>query len=507
MTSSALVPGRLVVGYGSESGTARALARRLGAALVQAGHPADVQCLDECGITALGHGDALIAVTSSFGDGEPPANAATVLQQLHAKPACSGVRHAVFGLGDTAYPRFCGFSRDLDQLLLERGSQPLLQRVDADQGHEAFFQRWLAGLLAVLGGNAPVGGDLGLQIIAYGQTRSFSAPLLDRRRLSTGGQPAWHLQLDLRGSGMHCQAGDTLYVLPRNDPGLLDALARWYGQPEAATLLQDRELRRPTKAVLRALARRCDAGALLELLKTSHRRALDAYLWDTDMLDILQDHADPQRLPLGELHALLPPCLPRAYSIASHADAQGVELCVREVAYVARSRPRRGTATGWLLHGPAQVDVYSRRNPAFRLPPDPAVPLLMVGTGTGIAPLRGLLQEMEAEGARETHLVFGEKHAATDYLYRHELERWCQRGDLASLRTAFSRDGQAKYYVQDALQAHAAEVAQLLQRGAHLYLCGSKAHLETAIETTLDAIVPGSWNALRQDGRLHCELY
>ncbi|PSD25559.1 sulfite reductase flavoprotein subunit alpha, partial [Stenotrophomonas maltophilia] len=200
---------------------------------------------------------------------------------------------------------------------------------------------------------------------------------------------------------------------------------------------------------------------------------------------------------------------PRAYSIASHPCHDQLSLCVREVRYTLRGRERFGTATGSLLHGGDHAQVYCRSNPGFHLPDTGQAPLLLVGTGTGIAPLMGLMQELQANACeREVHLVFGEKHRQHDYLYRDQLQDWHTRGVLAGLHTAFSRDGVEKVYVQHVLQQRAAEVRDVLARGGHLYLCGNKRHLEGAVREAIDAIGgEGRWDALRNEGRTHCELY
>ncbi|KAF1016875.1 MAG: Sulfite reductase [NADPH] flavoprotein alpha-component [Stenotrophomonas maltophilia] len=500
-------PARLLVGFASESGNARALAERLGADLQPQG--AQVLPLNAIDVAGLGPGDVLLAVVSSFGDGEPPANGERFFEALQQLPALPGLRYAVFGLGDTGYPRFCGFSKALDAALHARQAQPLLQRVDADLGYAAFYQQWLPLLQRVLAGDAEAGRGLCLQVTPYAEANAFAAPVLERRRLNSHGPAAWHLQLDISGSGMAYRAGDTLHVVPQNDSALLQALASWYGDAAAHRLLQDRELRLLGKGVLREIARLGGSEALKGLLKISRKRELDAYLHGLDLLDVLQDHATPAIVPLAVLVALLSPCLPRAYSIASHPGNGRLSLCVREVRYALRGRERAGTATGSLLHGAASASVYCRANPGFHLPGQGDAPLLMVGTGTGIAPLMGLLQELQAGGrAPETHLVFGEKHREHDFLYREQLQDWHARGLLAGLHTAFSRDGTEKVYVQHVLQQQAGQVKALLARGGHLYLCGNKAHLESAVRQAIDAIAgEGHWNQLRSEGRAHCELY
>lgn len=224
---------RLLVGFASESGNARALAQRLGADLQP--HAPQVLAFNDIDVASLGHGDVLLAISSSFGDGEPPANGEQFFETLRQTPTLSGLRYAVFGLGDTGYPSFCGFTKALDAALSERQAQPLLHRVDADLGYEQFFQQWQPVLGQVLDGDVSAGQDLHLQVTAYGEDNAFAAPILERRRLNSSDPAAWHLQLDIAGSGMAYRAGDTLHVVPENDPALLQALATWYGDTAAVT--------------------------------------------------------------------------------------------------------------------------------------------------------------------------------------------------------------------------------------------------------------------------------
>ncbi|HBS56640.1 MAG TPA: sulfite reductase flavoprotein subunit alpha, partial [Stenotrophomonas sp.] len=154
--------------------------------------------------------DVLLAISSSFGDGEPPANGEQFFDSLRQAAELPGLRYAVFGLGDTGYPSFCGFTKALDTALSERKAIPLLHRVDADLGYEQFFQQWRPVLGQVLQGDVAAGQDLRLQVTAYGEDNAFAAPILERRRLNSQGPAAWHLQLDIAGSGMAYRAGDTL---------------------------------------------------------------------------------------------------------------------------------------------------------------------------------------------------------------------------------------------------------------------------------------------------------
>lgn len=129
----------------------------------------------------------------------------------------------------------------------------------------------------------------------------------------------------------------------------------------------------------------------------------------------------------------------------------------------------------------------------------------------------GLLREMQASGVkRENCLIFGEKRRAEDFLYQEELEAMQQEGVLGELITAFSRDGAEKYYVQHAIADHADRLRPMLENGAHVYVCGNKAHLEEAVAQAFDTLMANSdrlpaddrwWKLMQREGRVHLELY
>ena len=91
---------RLLVGFASESGNARALAQRLGAGLQL--HGPQVLPFNDIDVASLGHGDVLLAISSSFGDGEPPANGEQFFETLRQTPTLAGLRGQIktAGLAD-----------------------------------------------------------------------------------------------------------------------------------------------------------------------------------------------------------------------------------------------------------------------------------------------------------------------------------------------------------------------------------------------------------------------
>jgi cytochrome P450/NADPH-cytochrome P450 reductase len=155
-----------------------------------------------------------------------------------------------------------------------------------------------------------------------------------------------------------------------------------------------------------------------------------------------------------------------------------------------------GVASNYLSQKPEGEVIYGfvrDTGSAFRLPQNPATPLIMVGPGTGLAPFRGFLQEraaLKAEGkeAGKSLLFFGCRHPETDYIYREELEEF-EREGVTTLFTACSRvEGQLKTYVQHQIKEHQDEVWQLLQEGAVVYICGDATRMAPDVRRTFAAI-------------------
>lgn len=342
-----------------------------------------------------------------------------------------------------------------------------------------------------------------------GRDRPVSARLLFNRLLNRPGseKETRHYAFDLCGTGLAYEAGDALGVWPANDPELverllgtlkLDPLAPVHvkGQgtlPLAEALLRHYEIARINRETLRFIQERTRAEVLRNLLQESRREEFKAWQWGRQLIDVLEEF--PVSLTPAELTGLLKPLQPRLYSIASSPKLhpEEVHITVSTLRYEHRGQVRKGVCSTFLadLVKPGMdIPVFIQKNRHFHLPEDPRTPMIMVGSGTGIAPFRGFLQERRATGGPGRNwLIFGEQREACDFYFRKELEAFKQDGLLQRLDTAFSRDQADKIYVQHRLLEQGAELWGWLQEGAHFYVCGDAGSMAKEVDDALRTVI------------------
>jgi len=202
------------------------------------------------------------------------------------------------------------------------------------------------------------------------------------------------------------------------------------------------------------------------------------------------------------------PALPhREYSIASLPSDGGVELIVR---LMSRADGQPGLGSGWLCRlaevgGP--IDARVRANRSFHAP-DAKRPLILIGSGTGLAGLRAHLKARAALGARWNWLVFGERTSAHDYFHRAEIEGWQASGLLDRVDLAFSRDQAERVYVQHRLRSAADLLRRWVANGAAIYVCGSLDGMSRDVHTALvEVLGVETMERLTDEGRYRRDVY
>ena len=512
--------------FGTETGTAEMCGGDLVDALKKRGYQAKLTDMDDYAADRISDELLLVIITATFGNGDPPANAESLLQSLrNDRPDLEGARYAVMALGDSSYPHFAQCGKDFFEILGQLGAEAVIPRVDCDGDVDAPFAEFQKALLARLAADpdtfpandgvvAPKKGVLARLKSWFGSaeeeptapSKSVPPPApkpLDRtnpglgtleeaRLLSKPGstKETRHYVLDLGDHDL--VPGDSIGVYAHNPPALVTAVvsaSRHAGSSQVTWRKQSTTL---AKALETACLRRVTLR-LLEAIGTDAAKkiaeagpeTLKAFMDEHHVLQALR--ALPSGMSAQALVDALHPLAPRLFSVANDSRGGPVELCIETTRYVFHGEQTAGVASCWFadqLKPGDKVSWYPHPNENFHLPRG-TEPLILVGPGTGIAPFRGFLQQLANDGAdRNVWLFFGHRNAAVDDLYGPELAALQERGVLDRYDVAWSRDqgDQAEQaYVQHRIRENAAELWDWLEQGAVVMVCGAAIGMAPAV--------------------------
>ncbi|MFH0128985.1 sulfite reductase subunit alpha [Variovorax sp. VaC1] len=211
---------------------------------------------------------------------------------------------------------------------------------------------------------------------------------------------------------------------------------------------------------------------------------------------------------LAQIAVASDPAHPRDYSISSlHADGE-LQLLVRQAQHPDGTL---GGASGLLTSTLAVGDSVALRlrpHRGFRLDGNETRPLILIGNGTGLAGLRAHLRARASAGRHDNWLVFGERQAAHDFLYREEIEAWQTHGVLQRLDMVFSRDQPERFYVQHRLLQSADTLLEWLHNGAAVYVCGSLRGMASGVDSALRQVAGGTLlGEMLASGRYRRDVY
>jgi sulfite reductase (NADPH) flavoprotein alpha-component len=345
----------------------------------------------------------------------------------------------------------------------------------------------------------------------YSRTNPFPAKILKNININGTGssKETRHIELSLEGSALSYVPGDTLGIIPSNDPELVASLIEEMHWDEEAIVIINKqgetlplekalinyfEITLLSKKILQQAAAFTESEALQKLLLVENAAQLKEYCNGRDLLDMLREFG-PWKATAQEIVSFLRKMTPRLYSIASSiaANPEEVHLTIGAVRYTSHGRERNGVCSVLCAERVNEGDtlpVFVQANKHFYLPESQDTDIIMVGPGTGIAPFRSFIQDRTVnKGKGRSWLFFGDQHAASDFLYQDELEKYQQDGVLTKLDVAFSRDTAQKVYVQHKMLEHSKELYEWLQKGAYFYVCGDKEYMAKDVHETLISII------------------
>jgi len=516
--------------FGSQTGTAETLSKKAAKQLKAANCEPKILDMGEVTPDDLKSMQHLLVITSTYGEGEPPDNAQSLHSALMADgaPGLEGVNYAVLGLGDTAYADFCQCSKEFDARLEALGAKRIAPMVEADGDPDDPFAEWIASVQSVLGeagaaAAAPMADDEDDDEPQFNKKNPFAAKLLKTENLNKEGssKATHHIEISLEGSDLQYEVGDALGVYPENNAKLVDEIieAAGFTPDELApvphgddeqlfdALRYHYDVSVLTVPFLMACARLSKHAELKDLVADEAKSK--AYIAGRGLVDPIVDF--DVKFPTTEyLVAPLKALNPRLYSISSSPKAHPgeVHLTVGKVTYDAHGRKRLGVCSTYLsdhkLDRP--VKVYMHSNKAFRLTDNNDAPAIMIGPGTGIAPFRAFLEEREIRAAKgKNWLLFGDQHQATDFLYEDQITAWMKNGLITRFDTAFSRDQEAKVYVQNRIVEHAEEFYAWLEEDGYIYICGDASRMAKDVDAAIHKAVEIAGGKTEDEAKAYVE--
>ena len=152
------------------------------------------------------------------------------------------------------------------------------------------------------------------------------------------------------------------------------------------------------------------------------------------------------------------------------------------------------------------------KEPTFNLPNDLSIPMLLISTGTGIAPSIAFLEELNElkKGNYEIYLIYGAKNKESDFIFKNELEEFKKNGILKELFTAFSRDQKEKIYVQNVLEKNFKKdvlVDLCLNKKMRIYICGSVSMGNSINEKLEEILGKENYENIKKNKQLFCEFW
>ncbi|KAL4223899.1 hypothetical protein ACF0H5_017362 [Mactra antiquata] len=257
----------VVVFYGSQTGTAEEFAGRLAKDCAGYGMKGMVADLEECEmedlarLTELENGLAIFCM-ATYGEGDPTDNAQEFYEWLQAGDVeVTGIKYAVFGLGNKTYEHFNAMGKYVDKRLEELGGERVfdLGSGDDDGNIEEDFVTWRENFWPAVCehfGVEATGDQINVRQYSlkvhdnlppekvfkgeiarlrafenqrppYDAKNPYVAPVKVNRELhKSGDRSCMHIEFDISGSKIRYEAGDHVAVYPINDRATVESIGK-----------------------------------------------------------------------------------------------------------------------------------------------------------------------------------------------------------------------------------------------------------------------------------------
>jgi sulfite reductase (NADPH) flavoprotein alpha-component len=464
----------------------------------------------------------LLIAVSTHGEGDPPAVAEDFYHFIHSSeaPSMKNLKFSVLALGDSSYSDYCKTGWDFRNRLIELGATEISPLKECDIDYEEKAKQWVMQSVKEFQKTLPVERTKQKSEFAFEinkpdttENKMFYAKVLEKKLLTKSHyeKKTLHLVLSMKNFRTEYHPGDSFGVFTPNSRLLVDELLKTMGNDGTKAiktdkslkllkeiLLYDYELTQITPVVVKKYLHLTGSKQLQMIVE--NKSSLEKLCETHDVLDLVS--LFPAEIKPEDFLGILRKLNPRLYSVASSPLVYPGELHLTAsvMEYELNGRLHKGVCSAFFddrLEIGETVPVIHEPNEKFRLPEDDNTPVIMIATGTGIAPFRGFLQERNHRNAKGLNwLFFGDRYSASDFLYGEELYKYHESGLLTKFDLAFSRDRKNKIYVQHLMKKNSKELFLWINdRQAVVYICGNKRTMGKDVREMLREII-------RNEGKL-----
>ena len=347
---------------------------------------------------------------------------------------------------------------------------------------------------------------------------ALNAPIesISELRESTVNGSTLKITLDLTNSGITYNAGDNIMIYPKNSMTSVEAVAKQmqydlndrikykFTSDKAKTsklnlpLPNDITIKEALETYL-DLSCQMNKDSLNKIKKfiadedqykeicaiIESKEKLNEFLSQRyNIVDLITKY-NSVYIPFTSLMKILPKISPRYYTIASSPNhiSNKLDIAITLVSWKNyKGESRYGLTSNYFNtlyknNTKESLRVVIKKS-SFKLPEKLSTPMMMICTGSGIAPFISLLQELDKRNEKgyQTYLIFGSKNKQNDFIFEDELKEYQSKGVLTELNGAFSRDDpNKKIYVQDVLkEKYGTKLKELIKDNKmYVYICGS----------------------------------
>lgn len=516
---------KITLVYGTETGNSKKIATQFATLAKKKALNLKLFALDQYRLQDLSKEECLFIVISTQGEGEPPAPARKFYDFIHSNELrLPDLKFGVLALGDSSYPLFCKTGEDVDTQLSKFGATRVLplQKCDADFEEEAV--QWFERVMNFLGKQPQKNLNLFSQPEGKktNSKKYYNGTILANINLNDRGsnKQTFHIEIGT-DEDIAYEPGDTIGIIPRNRQEVVKRIIEITG----IDANQDVQTAKATASVAELLTQHLNICYLLTSTIKKYAAIIQQVIPDTrmDLVDLLRINPVKDSVQFEEVLKILTSISPRLYTVSSSPTAHGnseVHITVARNQFHEEEEQKFGLCSEFLGDQPvgSTITFYVHKDKNFKLPAADK-DVIMIGPGTGVAPFRSFLAERDATGATGRNwFFFGEQHFTTDFLYQTEIQNYVSTGVLTNIDLAFSRDQQEKVYVQHRMKQRSIELFSWIEKGASVFVSGTKDPMSIEVENTLLAIIEerGTKTAdeakqylaqLKKEGRYEKDVY